>query len=73
MLDPAENEIIWHRRAAGGGLEPPLTVREGLLHLDPPGIEVHAYPLVSGGRLENKMNSMQWVICLHTPRPGPSP
>jgi Uma2 family endonuclease len=38
--DPDESEIIWHRRAAGGGLEPPLTIREGSLRLDPPGIEV---------------------------------
>lgn len=37
-IDPEDREVIWHRRAAGGALEPPLTLREGLLHLDPPGI-----------------------------------
>jgi Uma2 family endonuclease len=40
VLDPEDREIIWHRRAAGGGLEPPATLREGSLRLDPPGIEL---------------------------------
>jgi Uma2 family endonuclease len=38
VLDPEDREIIWHRRAAGGGLDPPVTLREGSLRLDPPGI-----------------------------------
>ena len=38
VLDPEEREVIWYRRAGGGALEPPLTLREGLLRLDPPGI-----------------------------------
>jgi Uma2 family endonuclease len=38
VIDPEDREIIWHRRAAVGTLEPPLTVREGSLALDPPGI-----------------------------------
>jgi Uma2 family endonuclease len=42
VLDPEDREIIWHRRAAGGGLEPPVTLREGSLRLDPPGIELAA-------------------------------
>jgi Uma2 family endonuclease len=42
VLDPEDGEIIWHRRAAGGGLEPPVTLREGSLRLDPPGIELAA-------------------------------
>ena len=40
VLDPEDREIIWHRRAAGGGLDPPVTLREGSLRLDPPGIEL---------------------------------
>jgi Uma2 family endonuclease len=40
VLDPDEREIIWHRRAASGGLDPPLTIRQGTLRLDPPGIEI---------------------------------
>jgi Uma2 family endonuclease len=39
VIDPEEREVIWHRRAAAGGLEPPTTLREGALKLDPPGIE----------------------------------
>jgi hypothetical protein len=42
VLDPGDREIIWHCRAAGGGLEPPVTLREGSLRLDPPGIELVA-------------------------------
>jgi Uma2 family endonuclease len=38
VLDPEEREVIWCRRAAGGGIEPPLTLREGSLQPDPPGI-----------------------------------
>ena len=38
IIDPELSEMFWHRRAAGGALEPPLTVREGSLQLDPPGI-----------------------------------
>jgi Uma2 family endonuclease len=38
VLDPEDREIIWHRRAAGGTLEPPVTLREGSLELNPPGI-----------------------------------
>jgi Uma2 family endonuclease len=38
VLYPEDREIIWHRRAAGGGLDPPVTLREGSLRLDPPGI-----------------------------------
>jgi Uma2 family endonuclease len=38
VLDPEDREIIWHKRAAGGALEPPATLCEGSLRLDPPGI-----------------------------------
>jgi Uma2 family endonuclease len=40
LIDPARSEIIWHRRAAGGAIQPPVVVREGSLALDPPGIEL---------------------------------
>ncbi|MGE0849180.1 MAG: Uma2 family endonuclease [Hyphomicrobiaceae bacterium] len=40
VLDPEEREVIWYRRAAGGAIEPPATLREGALRLDPPGIEL---------------------------------
>lgn len=40
LLDPEEREVIWYRRAAGGATGPPLTLREGALKLDPPGIEI---------------------------------
>jgi Uma2 family endonuclease len=40
VIDPDEHEIIWHRRAAGGSLGPPVAMREGTLRLDPPGIEL---------------------------------
>jgi Uma2 family endonuclease len=40
VLDPEEREVIWYRRAAGGTIEPPLTVREGTLRAEPPGIEL---------------------------------
>jgi Uma2 family endonuclease len=38
VLNPEEREVIWYRRAAGAGLQPPVTVDEGALELDPPGI-----------------------------------
>lgn len=38
VLDPEEREVIWYHRAAGGALEPPVSVQEGTLRLDPPGI-----------------------------------
>ena len=38
VIDPDDREVIWHRRAAADTLLPPLTIREGLLRLDPPGI-----------------------------------
>jgi Uma2 family endonuclease len=40
IVDPEEREIIWHRRAGGGALEQPLTLREGSLTIDPTGIEI---------------------------------
>jgi Uma2 family endonuclease len=38
VIDPEDREVVWHRRAAGGGLEPPQKLRDGSLALDPPGI-----------------------------------
>jgi Uma2 family endonuclease len=38
VIDPEDREVIWHRRAGAGALEPPQTLREGSLRLDPPGI-----------------------------------
>ena len=40
ILDPEEKVIIWHRRAAAGGLEPPVKLATGNLRLDPPGIDI---------------------------------
>jgi Uma2 family endonuclease len=40
VIDPEEREVIWYRRAAGGALEPPVPIGEGVLTLDPPGIEL---------------------------------
>ncbi len=40
ILDPEEKVIIWHRRAAAGGLEPPVKFESGILRLDPPGLEI---------------------------------
>ena len=40
VLDPEEREVIWFRRIAGGELQPPITLREGTLDLDPPGISL---------------------------------
>ena len=40
ILDPEEKVLIWYRRAAGGGLEPPVKLETGMLRLDPPGIEL---------------------------------
>lgn len=38
VIDPEEREIIWYRRAAAGAIEPPVTLRQGALKLEPPGI-----------------------------------
>jgi Uma2 family endonuclease len=38
IIDPEDREVTWHRRTDGGTLEPPLTVREGSLELEPPGV-----------------------------------
>jgi Uma2 family endonuclease len=40
VCDPEDKAIIWHRRATGGGLEPPAILQTGSLRLDPPGIEI---------------------------------
>ena len=40
VIDPEEREVIWHRRAARGALEPPAALRDGTLRLDPPGTEL---------------------------------
>jgi len=40
LVDPERSEIVWHRRAADGAVQPPAVVRERSLSLDPPGIEV---------------------------------
>jgi Uma2 family endonuclease len=38
VLDPEEREVIWFRRISGGGLQPPIAMREGTLALNPPDI-----------------------------------
>lgn len=40
VIDPEEREVIWYRRAAGGSIEPPKPLRDGVLKLTPPGIEL---------------------------------
>jgi Uma2 family endonuclease len=40
LIDPERSEIVWHRRAAGDTVQPPVVVREGSLMLEPPGIEL---------------------------------
>jgi Uma2 family endonuclease len=48
VIDGDEQEIIWHRRAASGAVEPPEIVREGSLRLDPPGIEIAVADVFAG-------------------------
>jgi Uma2 family endonuclease len=38
IIDPQDRDVVWYRRAMGGAMESPLTLREGSLRLDPPGI-----------------------------------
>lgn len=40
VIDPDDKAVIWHRRAAGSGLEPPVVMKDGTLRLDPPEITV---------------------------------
>ena len=40
ILDPEDKVVIWHRRAAAGGLEPPVKLATGNLRLDPPGFDI---------------------------------
>jgi Uma2 family endonuclease len=40
LVDPERSEIVWHRRAAGDTVQPPVVVREGSVMLEPPGIEL---------------------------------
>lgn len=40
IIDPDEKAVVWHRRAHGGGIEPPAVMKDGALKLEPPGIEV---------------------------------
>ena len=49
VIDGDEQEIIWHRRAASGAVEPPVIVREGSLRLDPPGIEIAVADVFAAG------------------------
>lgn len=45
VIDPDEKAVIWHRRAAGGGIEPPVVKKDGMLRLEPPEIEVEVTSL----------------------------
>jgi Uma2 family endonuclease len=38
IVDLEKHQVAWHRRAAGGAFAPPISVHEGALELDPPGI-----------------------------------
>ena len=40
LANPQTHEIIWHRRAAGSTVELVRVLHEGVLRLDPPGIEL---------------------------------
>ena len=40
LIDPERSEIVWHRRAAGSTVQPPVVMCEGSLMLEPPGIEL---------------------------------
>jgi Uma2 family endonuclease len=40
VCDPEDKAIIRHRRATGGGLEPPDVLYTGTLKLNPPGISI---------------------------------
>jgi Uma2 family endonuclease len=40
VIDPDEKTVIWHRRAGGGSIEPPLAMKDGVLKLDTPGIAI---------------------------------
>ena len=40
VLDPDEKEIIWHCRSKAGGLETPVSLKTGVLRLEPMGIEI---------------------------------
>lgn len=50
VADPEEMEIIWHRRRAGGGLEEPVPMKEGILHREPPGIELAVPDVFKAGQ-----------------------
>jgi Uma2 family endonuclease len=40
VIDVDEQEVIWHRRATADAIGQPVIVREGVLTLDPPGLEI---------------------------------
>lgn len=41
VIDPDDKAVIWHRRAPGGGIEPPAVLKDGTLRLEPPGIAIN--------------------------------
>lgn len=47
VLDPEEKELVWHRRAERGNLAQPQIMTEGILRLDPPGIELDVAEIFS--------------------------
>ena len=49
VLDPEDKAIIWHRRGAGTGIEPPQVLQAGVLHLDPPGLQLDVTALFQAG------------------------
>lgn len=38
VLDPEDKAVVWYRRGTDGRAEEPVTLTEGTLRLDPPGI-----------------------------------
>ena len=49
VLDPNEKEIIWHQRSKAGGLETPVSLKAGVLRLEPMGIEIKVEDVFSIG------------------------
>ena len=45
IVDPAGPPVVHHRRLEGGKIETTLVPADGILKLDPPGLEVPAMSL----------------------------
>jgi Uma2 family endonuclease len=45
VCDPDDKAIIWHQRAPGGGIQPPIVMTSGILRLDTPGLDLPVEPV----------------------------